>query len=257
MITGCDPASTLAALREQGAAGFDPARWRYLEVLAERLPTLAQAARGSVTTRFTTALADYQQRWQAAAVLATVVPTAREPRLSALAELVQRLSQHPGSQPLAAPVPPPVATGEGAAETVTTAAEAPVPTPPVPNSELKAVHYFRETWTQLSIDRLLSQSLARAPAHAGPLNSHLLILRALTVMRDSAPAYLSSFMAYAEALLWLDQAGGLPGKSVAKTGSRASKSVPKAASKSTAKNSHAVTPRSRRKTAAKDEPVAE
>lgn len=254
MTSGSNPASTLAVLREQGAAGFDPARWRYLEVLAERLPTLAEAARGSVIARFTTALADYQQRWQSAAVPATVAPAAREPRPSALAELVQRLSQHPISQPLAAPVPPPVATGEGAAEAVANAAEAPVPTPPVPNSvpnsELKAVHYFRETWTQLSIDRLLSQSLARAPAHAGPLNSHLLILRALTVMRDTAPAYLSSFMAYAEALLWLDQAGGLPGKAAG----RATKAAPKTAGKSGA-SKRSVTPR--RKPAAKDEPPAQ
>jgi hypothetical protein len=247
-MTG-DPVSTLAALREQGVAAFDPVRWRYLEVLAERLPTLTDAARATVSARFTTALADYQQRWQTAAVPEVDPQTPNAPRPSALAELVQRLSLHPAGQPVVrvTSVPPPVAAGEGAGEPVATVAEAPVPPQPMPNSELKAVHYFRETWTQLSIDRLLSQSLARAPANAGPLNSHLLVIRALTVMRDTAPAYLSSFLTYAEALLWLDQAGGLPGKAAPRT---AKASAGKAASKPAAKRSAMP----RRKTAAKDEP---
>ena len=56
------------------------------------------------------------------------------------------------------------------------------------------------------MDRQLTQSLAKLPENAGPLNSNLLVLRALTRLRELSPAYLNRFMAYADALLWLDDA---------------------------------------------------
>jgi len=47
---------------------------------------------------------------------------------------------------------------------------------------------------------------SRKRPHAGPLNSHFLVLRALGLMRDVAPEYLEHFVPYIEALLWLDEA---------------------------------------------------
>lgn len=74
--------------------------------------------------------------------------------------------------------------------------------------ELKALSQFASTWSRLSVDRQLSQSLAKVPENAGPLNSHHLALRSLTLMRDISPDYLSRFMSYVDALSWLDRAAG-------------------------------------------------
>ena len=53
-----------------------------------------------------------------------------------------------------------------------------------------------------------NEVLADEPENAGPLNSHLLVLRALRQMHQTSPAYLKRFMDYADTLLWLEQADG-------------------------------------------------
>jgi hypothetical protein len=73
---------------------------------------------------------------------------------------------------------------------------------------LKALAHFRSTWARLSADRRLTQSQALVPENAGPLNSHHLVHRSLTLMRELSPEYLSRFMSYVDALLWIDTAGG-------------------------------------------------
>ncbi|GGZ64893.1 hypothetical protein GCM10008101_18290 [Lysobacter xinjiangensis] len=50
----------------------------------------------------------------------------------------------------------------------------------------------------------MRQALDSAPQDAGPLNSTLLVHRALTLMRDVSPDYLQAFMGYVDALAWLD-----------------------------------------------------
>ncbi|RYF44640.1 MAG: DUF2894 domain-containing protein, partial [Comamonadaceae bacterium] len=70
--------------------------------------------------------------------------------------------------------------------------------------------YLRNTWAALSAERRLTQSLATVPGNAGPLNSHHLAHRALTVMREISPGYLSRFVSHVDALLWLDQASSAP-----------------------------------------------
>jgi hypothetical protein len=101
----------------------------------------------------------------------------------ALAELIDHIARH------APPAGPGLAAGGG--------------TP-----DLKAVTYFRSTWSRLSADRRVTQSLAKVPDNAGPLNSHHLVHRALLLMRELSPEYLNRFMSYVDALLWIDQAGG-------------------------------------------------
>jgi len=51
----------------------------------------------------------------------------------------------------------------------------------------------------------VEQSLKRGPENAGPLNSHMLVLRSLATMRELSPEYLRRFLSHAETLLWLDQ----------------------------------------------------
>jgi hypothetical protein len=59
------------------------------------------------------------------------------------------------------------------------------------------------TWSKLSVDRQVTQALHQAPANAGPINSHMLVLRSLTLMRDISPEYLNRFISYADTLLCL------------------------------------------------------
>ncbi|MBY4895931.1 DUF2894 domain-containing protein [Cupriavidus sp. AU9028] len=64
--------------------------------------------------------------------------------------------------------------------------------------------YFRDTWSRVRARGQLRQSLQRVPENAGPLNSSHLLHRALTVMEQASPAYLREFLAYADALAWLE-----------------------------------------------------
>jgi hypothetical protein len=48
------------------------------------------------------------------------------------------------------------------------------------------------------------RTLQQAPKNAGPINSHMLVLRSLELMCDTSPDYLDCFMSYAETLLCPD-----------------------------------------------------
>ncbi len=74
------------------------------------------------------------------------------------------------------------------------------------HADLKSLRYFRDDWSKLSTDHSVARALATGPSNAGPLNSHALILQSLKLMRDTAPDYLTRFMNYANALLWMEQA---------------------------------------------------
>ncbi len=75
-----------------------------------------------------------------------------------------------------------------------------------PEGELASVGRFRQAWeTVRTLDRL-EEAVARAPANAGPLNSHALVLRSLAMMGELSTDYLRRFMAHAEALHWLEKA---------------------------------------------------
>lgn len=74
--------------------------------------------------------------------------------------------------------------------------------------ELRSVQAFRETWSRICAEDEVTEAVQRGPDNAGPLNSHMLVLRTLGLMRELSPDYLRRFMAHADTLLWLDQAGG-------------------------------------------------
>jgi len=126
---------------------------------------------------------------------------------SPLAGLLDRLS------PPASPPPRerlPATSGDaGTAPAATDVATAAAVAVAESTDELKSVRYFRDNWSKLSIERELAE--AQPPENAGPLNSHLLVLRALERLQTVSPDYLHRFAPYAEALLWLEQADGLDG----------------------------------------------
>lgn len=96
-------------------------------------------------------------------------------------------------------------------------------------SDMKSLRQFKMTWARMAAADDLRQALARAPQNAGPLNSHLLVLRSLRVMHEVSPDYLRRFMTHLDALLWLDQATHRPTAAEAKPTRSASSSGPKIA----------------------------
>ena len=208
--------ATIDALRARGADRLDPVRFRFIEALARRSAAERGDARRVLDGRLATVLDEYTARFdqtqtRAGETLACTVaqfPDAADRleaiyragnfrelrqfiaslqdryRARALPDLLSHIQQH---SPQNVPV-------NGAGETLK------------PREELTALAYFRNTWSRLNVDQQLARALAQAPENAGPLNSHLLVLQSLKLMRDISPEYLRRFMAYADALLWLDQA---------------------------------------------------
>ncbi|MGS5085615.1 DUF2894 domain-containing protein [Hydrogenophaga sp. A37] len=74
--------------------------------------------------------------------------------------------------------------------------------------ELRSAQRFRETWERLGAEEAVVKATHRAPENAGPLNSHMLVLRTLGLMSELSPHYLRRFLSHAETLLWLEQAQG-------------------------------------------------
>ncbi|MFC5606846.1 DUF2894 domain-containing protein [Variovorax soli] len=74
-----------------------------------------------------------------------------------------------------------------------------------PSGETELLRHMQQIWSRLSADRRLTQSLAKVPDKAGPLNSHHLVHRALAAMREASPGYFHHFVAQVDALLALDQ----------------------------------------------------
>lgn len=207
----------LTALRAQGAAGWNPIRFAFIEALARRTLAHHGNTRRQLNTRLAEALQGYESGWQRAQVHADEVlsatvsqfPQARAElkRLQAagdvagLQRLAHRLSHPSRPSPLSDLLHLPVPSSSQTA-----------PGPGAPFVELSTSQYFRSTWLRLSMDQRLNRSALKVPPQAGPLNSQVLALRSLQVMRELSPAYLQCFMAYLDTLLWLDHAdaGGAP-----------------------------------------------
>lgn len=171
--------ATLAAWRERGAHRLDPVRFHFIETLARRAADHGGDARRMLDERVAALLAAYGEDLERASGTKTEAPAAKrsESARGPLTELTDRLAQHASS---------------GRMDPAT--------------NELKMLQFFRSTWSKLSAERRVTQSLARLPQNAGPLNSHNLVHQSLTLMRDLSPEYLNRFVSYVDALLWVDQA---------------------------------------------------
>jgi hypothetical protein len=204
----------IASLRTAGADRFDPVRLHYIEVLAQRASTHHGSVKRMLDAKLVQALTALKERFEQAradaseAVIQSVqqyphaaddlrrlfaagdfkelrrlIDTlkAREQNAS-LSALVRQLEQHS-----------PENADARAAKNIGAC------------SELKTIRNFRNTWAKLSVGRQVPQALEQAPKNAGPINSHMLVLRSLALMRDISPDYLNRFMSYADTLLCLDQ----------------------------------------------------
>lgn len=205
----------IASLRMRGADRLDPVRFHFIEALARRVREQQGDVRRILEGKLKAALAAYGERLERAqdAARETIARMAEQhqdaaddlqrlfvagdfsgvnrfanlleknDRRVSLADLVRHIAQHS----------PEDADG-GLAEDI------------APRAELKTIRYFRNNWSKLSVHRHVKQAIEQVPDHAGPLNSHLLMLRSLALMRDISPDYLNRFVSYIDTLLWLDQA---------------------------------------------------
>ncbi len=188
----------LDALQASGADQCDPVRFAYLAALTRRAATAAEPVRQLLlakTADLANALAAHPTPPRAAS------PERTAP--SQLAELLAYIDRHAHGQSAATqPATASVAVNRNFRPNFQNPSAGRNP----PAAELKSVAYFRNTWSRLSTEQQLTQTLAQAPANAGPMNSQHLVLRSLEVMRDISPDYLQAFMSYIDALIWLDHA---------------------------------------------------
>lgn len=188
-----DPLAIVAAWRARGAERFDPVRLHFIETLAKRTAAQRGEARRLLDERLRQLLSAYGDDFAKAVPEAAAAAAQPLPR-GALAELVEHIARQ-------SPLPEEAPAPSGGAVPIRAGAANSAAAP----AELKTMRYFRGTWSRLSADRRLTQSLAKMPENAGPLNSHHLVHRALILMRDLSPEYLNRFMTYVDTLLWVEQ----------------------------------------------------
>ncbi|HEY0060741.1 MAG TPA: DUF2894 domain-containing protein [Telluria sp.] len=211
----------LASLRDAGGERFDAAGWHYLDTLARRAGAHDGTVRRMLEAKLEQALSAFSERFaqarSAAAELLSATATKHpqaatelqqlftsgdfrglrylsatlegRAQCAALSELVSQLE----------PAVPSAATHASAhqATSGTRAASSPV-------LELKTVRESRAAWARMSVEKHLALAMKQAPQNAGPINSHMLVLRSLAMMQTISPDYLSRMVSYVDTLLCLD-----------------------------------------------------
>jgi hypothetical protein len=227
----------LSTRRQHGEALLAPLSFRQLEAMAQRMPAQTVQVRLILLSRLKQALARHealvqQARARAQSLASSAIQQqpdqAREAKrllaagdLTALAQLSrQRLNKH--DSPLAAlnkHIEQAAWAGLEPQERDVSNAHGKV--------AMKSLRQFKESWARIAAQDELKQAIEKGPQNAGPLNSHQLVLRSLSVMQDISPDYLRRFMTHLDALLWLDQLSQRPaapeGKPAKAGGSPASK----------------------------------
>ena len=176
------------------AAHLDPVGWHYLQVLAQRTHSQTGPAQALLQDKLRTAVAQLQAKLQAHQhqhQQSLPVRSASSPLSALLRDMAMPSAERPLSQ-----------TGLG-------------------RMDNPRVAQFRQQLGKIRVQKQVTQAIAQAPQNAGPINSHMLVLRSLGLMRDLSPDYLNRFMGYVESLLVMEDAGR--GKAVGKKSATSSK----------------------------------
>jgi hypothetical protein len=165
-------------------AAFDPVGWHYTEQLAQRANEATGLTRDLLLAKREKALSEMNARWDA--------------KLDA-----KKLSGEPDAAPVAeATLPSPLA--QLLQEMTPASGETRPSQPNAWRDESPRIQQFRKQLGQISVQKQVSKAMAQAPQNAGPINSHMLVLRSLSLMREASPEYLGRFMVYLDTLLCLD-----------------------------------------------------
>jgi hypothetical protein len=213
----------LQAWRRDGAWRADPARFHYLEALAQRLRAQGAGVRQLLQDKLHTGLADYAQRLAQAreAVATEAAPwIAHKPALARQLRSLQAVGDLPGLKRLAAQATGEVGCAPLAQLNATLAQSSPTlreaqaagtdAAAVAGREELSAVRRFRRVWASGRSQDQLARASTRKPLNAGPLNSHALVLQALDLMQELSPDYLRHFLLHVESLQWLEAVRDAP-----------------------------------------------
>ncbi len=211
----------LASLRDEGGERFDAAGWHYLQTLARRAAEHDGSVRRLLEAKLDLAVATFAERFaQARSAAADLLATTCKEYPQAAAELQQLFadSDFKGLRHLRATLGARKQCAQ-LAELVSQFEPALVGAPEHPPAqhaashaaeadrairELKTVRESRATWARMSVDKQLSLAMKQAPQNAGPINSHMLVLRTLATMQAISPDYLSRVVSYVDTLIALD-----------------------------------------------------
>jgi len=216
-----DAGAEIAHLRSLGADKFDPVRLRYIEVLTQRASLLQGRVKHILDDKVAQALAAFKQRFELAqrdAQEAIEHIVAQYPQMQAELQRLFAAGDFKGVRHRFSTIKPGAPQASLGELTRYMAQHAPAPLAGHFDGhvglrpELKTAQSFRNTWSKLSVDKRVVQALDQAPQNAGPINSHMLVLRSLALMRDVSPDYLNRFTSYVDTLLCLEQCDkGKPG----------------------------------------------
>ena len=173
-----DAQALLQPAQAAEAAQLDPVGWHHIQVLTERTRTQTGLAQVLLQAKLNSALAQLQARLAAQKKQHTqhIQPTRHTP--SPLSALLQDMAAPSAEHPFSP-------SGQG-------------------RMDNPRVAQFRQQLGKMSVQKQVTQAIAQAPQNAGPINSHMLVLRSLGLMRDLSPDYLNRFMGYVDTLLFLD-----------------------------------------------------
>ncbi len=176
----------LESLRAAGAARFDAVGWHYIETLAERAGSCNAAAQARLHEKLTQALLQLQARLDSPPQPAGAVTPSPSPLATLLHDRALRSPMTPAG--MTSPFGPAMPASGWRAES-------------------PQVQQFKKQLQQLRVQKQVTQAIAQAPHNAGPINSHMLVLRSLALMRDASPDYLNRFMTHVDTLFHLAEAG--------------------------------------------------
>ena len=180
-----------AALQAAGAPQRDQAHWHYIEVLSERARTQTGRVQVLLQEKLAVLLKQLEGQMHAPPKAAQKEPQGSEAEPSPLAVLLRDMAQHAAAVTTASTTSPTALSSK----------------PTAWRAESPRVQQFKKQLSKISVQKQGKQAMAMAPQNAGPINSHMLVLRSLGLMQEASPDYLNRFMTYVDTLLCLEEAG--------------------------------------------------
>jgi hypothetical protein len=176
---------TKATSPRPALAALDPVGWHYTEQLAHRANEATGLTRDLLLAKREKALSEMNARWDA-----------------------KKLSDQPDAAPETAPQAALISPLAQLLQEMTPASDETRPhkssMPKAWRAESPRIQQFRKQLGQIRVQKQVTQAMSQAPQNAGPINSHMLVLRSLGQMREASPDYLGRFMVYLDTLLCLD-----------------------------------------------------
>lgn len=199
--------TSLESLRGEGAQRLDPVGFRYLEVLSERVYAQQGEVRRILEGKLSVALADCCERLSQGRQAANDEPSDHSNHRLDVAQIARLRGA------TAVPTTDPVSLGElnrYIQSRTREGVELDLDGEGEKRSEMKSVRHFRQAWSRICAEDQVEQAVEQGPENAGPLNSHMLVLRSLALMRQLSPDYLQRFLSHVDSLLWLAQVNPNP-----------------------------------------------